>query len=227
MPDQVPFTAEKRSITGKAVKRLRKRGIVPGNIYGGGRESQAIQMSGHDIERFLATHTPTTVLRLNLGDGARAARNVVVAHVQHQPATHAIQHVDFLLVNLKQPIKAKVPIRLVGEAPAMKIGGAVMLHLMEAVDVEGLPMELPAALELDVSGLEELKSALHVSDLRIPPSVTLLTDANEPVVKVEPSKLSFAEEEVSAEAGAVPEHPEEMETPETPERPETPETSKE
>ncbi len=220
MPDQVPFTAEKRTTTGKAVKRLRKQGIVPGNIYGGGRESQAIQMSGHDIERFLATHTPTTVLRLNLGDGSRAARNVVVAHVQHQPATHAIQHIDFRLVNLNEPIKAKVPIRLVGEAPAMKIGGAVMLHLMEAVDVEARPMDLPAALELDVSGLEELKSALHVGDLRVPAGVTLLTDTVEPVVKIEPSKLSYAEEEVSAEAGAVPEHPEEMETPETPETPE-------
>lgn len=215
MPEQVPFTAEKRTITGKAVKRLRKHGIVPGNIFGGGRESQAIQMSAHDIGRFLATHTPSTVLRLGLGDGdgvGAVARHVVVAHVQHQPATREIQHVDFLLVNLNQPIKAKVAIRLVGDAPAMKIGGAMMLHLMEAVDVEALPMELPAALDLDVSGLEELKSALHVSDLRVPAGVTVLTDADEPVVKVEPSKLSFAEEEVVASESDVPAHPEELET---------------
>lgn len=214
MPDQVPFTAEKRTITGKAVKRLRKRGIIPGNIFGGGRESQAIQMNTHDIERFLATHTPTTVLRLGLGDGdGDGARHVVVAHVQHQPATREIQHVDFLLVNLNQPLKAKVPIRLVGEAPAMKIGGAVMLHLIDAVDVEALPANLPAALELDISGLEELKSALHASDLRVPAGVTLLTDAAEALVKVEPSKLSFAEEEVVASESDVPAHPEEMETP--------------
>lgn len=213
MPDQVPFTAEKRTITGKAVKRLRKRGIIPGNIFGGGRESQAIQMSAHDIEHFLATHTPTTVMRLGLNDGDRA-RNVVVAHVQHQPATRAIQHVDFRLVNLNQPIKAKVAIRVVGEAPAMKIGGAVMLHLLDAVDVEARPMDLPAALDLDVSGLAELKLALHVSDLRVPASVTLLTDAAEPILKIEPSKLSFAEEEVVASESDVPAHPKEMEKPE-------------
>ncbi|HEX6798694.1 MAG TPA: 50S ribosomal protein L25 [Ktedonobacterales bacterium] len=213
MPDQVPFSAEKRTITGKAVKRLRKHGIVPGNIFGGGQESEAIQMSAHDIQRFLATHTPTTVLRLGLDDGG-SARNVIVAHVQHQPATHQIQHVDFLQVNLNQPIKAKVPIRVVGEAPAMKIGGAMMLHLLEAVDVEARPVDLPASLELDVSGLEELKSALHVSDLRVPASVTVLTDAGEPVLKIEPSKLSFAEEEVVASESDVPAHPAEMETPE-------------
>ena len=216
MPDQVPFSAEKRTITGKAVKRLRKHGVVPGNIYGGGHDSEAIQMSAHDIERFLATHTPTTVLRLGLDDGG-GARNVIVAHVQHQPATRQIQHVDFLLVNLNQPIKAKVPIRVVGEAPAMKIGGAMMLHLLEAVDVEARPVDLPPALELDVSGLEELKSALHVSDLRVPASVTVLTDAGEPILKIEPSKLSFAEEEVVASESDVPAHPAEMETPETPE----------
>ena len=214
MPDQVPFTAEKRFVTGKAVKRLRKQGIIPGNIFGGGRASQAVQMDAHDLERFLATHTPTTVLRLGLGDGdGDGARNVIVAHVQHQPATHAIQHVDFLLVNLNQPIRAKVPIRVVGEAPAMKIGGAIMLHLMEAVDIEARPVDLPAALELDVSGLEELKSALRVSDLRVPKGVTLLTDFDEPILKIEPSKLSFAEEEVVAAESDVPAHPEEMETP--------------
>ena len=212
MPDQVPFTAQKRTITGKAVKRLRKHGVVPGNIYGGGHDSEAIQMSAHDIERFLATHTPTTVLRLGLDGGG--ARNVIVSHVQHQPATHQIQHVDFLQVNLNQPIKAKVPIRVVGEAPAMKIGGAMMLHLLEAVDVEARPVDLPPALELDVSGLEELKSALHVSDLRVPANVTVLTDAGEPILKIEPSKLSFAEEEVVASESDVPAHPAEMETPE-------------
>lgn len=210
MPDQVPFTAEKRTITGKAVKRLRKRGIIPGNIFGGGRESQAIQMSAHEIERFLATHTRTTVLRLGLDDGA-GAHNVVVTHVQHQPATHAIQHVDFLLVDLNRPIKAKVPIRVVGSAPAMKISGAIMLHLLEAVDVEARPVDLPAALELDVSGLAELKTALHVSDLRMPAGVTVLTDSAEPILKIEPSRISVAEEAAPAPAGGAPAQPEETE----------------
>lgn len=213
MPDQVPFTAEKRTVTGKAVKRLRKHGIIPGNIFGGGLASEAIQMNAHEIERFLATHTPTTVLRLGMnGDGGAAAgggRNVVIAHVQHQPATHAIQHVDFMRVNLNQPIKAKVPIRVVGSAPAMKIGGAMMLHLLESVDIEARPVDLPAALELDVSGLAELKSALRVSDLRVPAGVTVLTDAAETILKIEPSKLTAAEETAAAPETATPAQPEE------------------
>jgi large subunit ribosomal protein L25 len=215
MPDQVAFTAERREITGKAVKRLRRQGIVPAHVYGPGRPSLSIQINGHDIERFLATHTRTAVLRLVLG-GADGQENVVVAHVQHQPATNAIQHVDFLQVNLNQPIKARVPVRLVGEAPAMKIGGAVMLHLLDAVEVEARPMDLPDALELDISGLEELKSARHVGDLAVPPGVTVLTDAAEPVIKIEPSKLTLIEEaEAAAVQAEAPEQPAaEEETPE-------------
>jgi large subunit ribosomal protein L25 len=154
-------------------------------------------------------------LRLVLG-GADGQENVVVAHVQHQPATNAIQHVDFLQVNLNQPIKARVPVRLVGEAPAMKIGGAVMLHLLDAVEVEARPMDLPDALELDISGLEELKSARHVGDLAVPPGVTVLTDAAEPVIKIEPSKLTLIEEaEAAAVQAEAPEQPAaEEETPE-------------
>jgi large subunit ribosomal protein L25 len=215
MPDLVPFSAETRTLTGKAAKRLRKRGIVPGNIFGGARESEAIQVNAHDIERFLAAHTPTTILRMSL-NGAKNVRNVVVSHVQHQPVTHEIQHIDFMLVQLDQPIKAKVPIHVVGEAPAMKIGGTVMLNLMEAVDVEARPVDLPPALDLDVSGLRELKSALHVSDLRPPPGVTILTDEAEPVVKIEPSKLSRAEGEIAAAAGPVPPQAAAAESPEIP-----------
>ncbi|MFI5272465.1 MAG: 50S ribosomal protein L25 [Ktedonobacterales bacterium] len=212
MPDQVPFSAQKRTIEGKAVKRLRKQGIVPGSIYGQGKPSQAIQMDAHTLTRFLATHTGTTVLRMNLGDGAGEA-SVVVAHVQHEPVTREIQHVDFMHVNLTQVMKAKVPVHTVGEAPAMKIGGAVMLHLLDSVEVEARPGDLPDALELDISELKELKSALHVSDLRTPPGVTILTDAAEPILKIEPSKLSFATEEVNASQADEPTHPQEMTTP--------------
>ena len=204
MPEQVAFAAAKRAVLGKAVKRLRRQGIIPAHVYGPGQQSLAIQVDAHAIERFLAAHTATTVLKLELGDGV-APQNVVVAHVQHEPATYAIQHVDFLRVNLNQTIKARVPIRVVGEAPAMKISGAVMLHLLDTVEVEARPMELPEALDLDVSGLAELKSALHVSDLPVLAGVTVLTDAAEPVLKIEPSKLTIIAEVAEEEKAEEPE----------------------
>lgn len=206
MPDKATIQAQPRTITGKAVKRLRKQGIIPAHVYGHGRPSAAIQIDAHDFGRFLATHHGTTLLGLGLGDG-KADDTVVIAHVQHEPRTRAIQHVDFLHVEMSQTMRVRVPIHMQGDAPALKISGAVMLHLLDAVEVEAQPADIPEALQLDVSDMEELKTAKHVSDLIVPPRVKVLTDAEEPVLKIEPSKLTL-ELEAAAPAEAAEAAPE-------------------
>lgn len=206
MPDKATIQAQPRTITGKAVKRLRKQGIIPAHVYGHGRPSAAIQIDAHDFGRFLATHHGTALLGLGLGDG-KADDTVVIAHVQHEPRTRAIQHVDFLHVEMSQTMRVRVPIHMQGDAPALKISGAVMLHLLDAVEVEAQPADIPEALQLDVSDMEELKTAKHVSDLIVPPRVKVLTDAEEPVLKIEPSKLTL-ELEAAAPAEAAEAAPE-------------------
>lgn len=192
MPEQVTFAAQKRDVMGKAVKRLRRQGIIPGNIYGLGRESVPIQFNGHDFELFLKRHAATTLLQLKL-DGSRALESALVRHVQHEPRTGAIQHVDFLHVKLSDPIKARVPLRYEGESPAVRNRDGLLLYLVDAVEVEALPTNLPDALILDVSGLAEVKAQLHVRDIPLPKGVKLLADPDEPVVKVEPARV-IAEE---------------------------------
>lgn len=198
MPDQVTFPARKRDVMGKAVKRLRRQGLIPGNIYGHGRASVPIQLDAHEFELFLHRHAATTLLRLSL-DGGGAPETALVRHVQHEPRTGAIQHVDFLHVELSEPIRARVPLRLEGESPAVRAGDGVLLHLMDAIEVEALPTNLPSALTLDVSGLAEVKAALHVRDITLPRGVKLLTDPDELVVKIDPARV-IAEEPAAAEA---------------------------
>lgn len=193
MAQQVTFQAQRREVMGKAVKRLRRQGIVPANIYGHGRASVPIQLNTHDFERFLAAHAPTTVLRLTF-DGSRGD-TAVVRHVQHEPATGAIQHIDFMHVEMSEPIRARIPVRLVGDAPAVKTADGLLLQVLDTVEVEALPARLPEAIDLDVSGLTELNALLHVSDLKAPPSVTILTDPEEVVAKIEPPRVVTPEEE--------------------------------
>jgi large subunit ribosomal protein L25 len=90
-------------------------------------------------------------------------------------------------------MKARVPIRLRGVSLAVKNFDGVLLHLLDAVEVEALPANLPDAVEVDISGLEELKATLHVRDLEIPQGVTVLTDADETIVKVEPPRVAVEE----------------------------------
>ena len=203
MPEQVKFAVAPREITGKKVRQLRRRGILPGNIFGHGRESRPIQFDAHEFSKFLKGHGPTTLLSLTLDSGA--AETAVVRHVQHDPRTNAIQHVDFMHIEMSEPIKVAIPIRLTGESPAVKNFDGVMLQLLETLEVESLPANLPNAVALDISDMAEMKETRYVRDLRVPPSVTVLTDADEPVVKIEPPRIVV--EEVAPAAAAAAEAP--------------------
>src|SRR5215469_1265064 len=113
MPEQVRLTVQPRTVTDKKVRQLRRQGLLPANIFGGHRDSIAIQLNAHELERTLKTHGHTTLFRLSLG-GKGNEDTVLVRKVQREPVTGAIQHVDFLHVEMSEPIKARIPVRATG-----------------------------------------------------------------------------------------------------------------
>lgn len=207
MADQVKFAVQRRTERGRHLGKLRRQGIVPGNIVIHGKDSIAVQFSGLDFSRLKAKHAPTTLWRLSLGDGA-GEQTALVRHIQHEPVTGAVEHVDFQVVALNQLVHARLPVRFTGESAAVRTFSGVMLTLQDTVEVEGRPGDLPPALELDISKMEQLKDSLHVRDIVAPKGVRVLTDPDEPVVKVEPPRTLAEEapapaaEEAEAEAGA-------------------------
>lgn len=192
MAEQVRFAVQRRTERGRHLGKLRRQGLIPGNIVAHGKESIPVQFSALDFSRLKAKHPPTALWRLSLGDGT-GEQTVLLRHIQHEPVTGTIEHVDFQVVALNQPIRAKLPIRVTGEAPAVRIESGVLLTLVDAVEVEARPADLPPALELDISKLENLKDTLYVRDIKAPNGVRVLTGADEPVVKVEPPR-TMAEE---------------------------------
>lgn len=199
MPEQVKFTAQRREVMKKKVKQLRRQGIIPGNIYGHNRASVPVQVNAHDFERFLATHAAATLLRLAV-DGA--SETAVVRHVQHNPRNGAIEHVDFLHIEMSEPIRVRIPIHLEGNAPALKVTDGMMLQMLDTVEVEALPGNLPDAIALDVTDMAELKATHYVRDLKVPSRVTVLTDPEEMVAKIEPPRIVV--EEVAPAAAEAP-----------------------
>lgn len=202
MTQRAILQVQKRETLGKAVKILRRQGLVPGNLYGNGKASQPIQMNAHELTRFVATHGPATLIDLHL-DGNKRGETVMVQQIQREPVSHAIQHVDFLQIQMSKPIRLHIPIRIEGEAPAVTRENGVLLHILESVEVEALPAKLPEALTIDVSDMEELKSIRHVSDLEIPPDVTVLTPVEEVIIKIEAPRTLEVPEEVPAAPAAV------------------------
>ncbi len=203
MADQVSLSVAERTVLGKRVKKLRRQGVIPANVYGLHQSSQALQVDLYTLERFLAKHHATRVITLEGVSNGGSPLNALVRHVARSPRNGKILHVDFLRISMNEPITVRVPLVLKGDAPAVTLGGGVLLHLVDTVEIESLPGDLPEALEADVSGLKDMDDTLHLRDVPVPPKVKLLSDPDEPVAKVVAPRAVLAEEaEKEAEKAA-------------------------
>jgi large subunit ribosomal protein L25 len=108
-------------------------------------------------------------------------------------------HVDFLVVSMTEAITVDVPINFSGDSSAADKLGGTLLHLRESVSISALATALPHAIDLDISPLDSFDGVLHVSDLVVPDGVTVLTDPEEPLARVQPPRVE--EEPVAAAEG--------------------------
>ena len=208
------LTAVTRSERGRHVQAVRRHGQVPAVLYGHDLPSQAICADTAEIVRVWHRAGRTHLIDLSV-DGARA-RKVLFHDFQIDPRTARPLHADFFAVNLRERLAVDVPIRTVGEAPAvteLKLG--TLQQVLATLRVEALPGNLPDHLAVDVSGLTEVDAAVRVRDVVLPEGVTLAghLDPEDVVVKVAPVRAATTEE-TAAEAAEVEPAVAEPETPE-------------
>lgn len=201
MAQQTELEISRREVMGKAVKRLRKEGIIPANIFGHNEASMAIQIDAGAFERLRRSHGSRSVLSLRMS-GTKSTQTALIRHIQREPQTSKIIHVDFFRVSLSERIRVKVPLHFTGEAPAVKTENGVMLHLLDAIEIECVARDIPEYLEVDVSGLTEIDAILHASDVKLPADFTLITDPEEGIVKVAATRAEVAEEAAEAAAAS-------------------------
>ena len=189
-------SAEPREVVGKKVSALRRQGILPAVVYGKDLESKSIQMDAHEFDVLRRTVAKNTLVDLTIGGGK--AKPVLLQGIHEHPVRRHPMHVDFLAVKMTEELIVDVPLNHIGESMAVDKLGGTLLHLRESVSVRSLPGSLPAAIDLDISSLDSFESVLHVSDLSVPDGVTLLTDADEPLARVQAPRVE--EEPIAAEA---------------------------
>ena len=185
--EEQTLSLSQRTVTGKKVKQLRKEGILPVHMYGTGIESQSLQGSASDLRRLLpqvGTNIPVSV-QVDSSDDENIC---FIREVQRHPVTEDLLHIDFIRVDVTQTISAEVPITLTGNAPATQQGGTLLQPLTSLL-VEALPMDIPATIEADVSGLDDFEKSIVVSDIAIGDNVTVLTPSDEFVARVSPPRV--------------------------------------
>ena len=195
------LAAEHRDLTGKKVARLRHAGRLPAVVYGHGIDSSSVSIDAHDFEQ-LRRHTgPNSLVDLSI-DGAKA-QPVLVSSVQVHPVNRRTLHVDLFLVRMTEELTVDVPLVTIGESTAVADLGGTLLHPTESVRVRALPDHLPQSIEYSIESLVDFDTTLHVRDLVIPSDVTLMTDGDEIIAKVQAPRVEEEPVVVAAEGEAV------------------------
>ncbi len=190
--------AAPRTVLGKNVAKLRRAGITPANIFGHKLDSTAVQADTAELLHLMRGSSRNQIISLRV-DGEPAPRTVVVRDVARDPSTHQVLHIDFYQVNMTEKMRAQVQVVLTGASDAVETYGGVLLQMLETIEVEALPGDIPSQFEADVTVLTQLDQSLHVRELNIDESkVTVFTDPDVVVARVAAPRL--ATEEAAAEA---------------------------
>lgn len=191
------LVATLREVFGRKVKKIRVTGQIPATVYGKNVKSVSIAVP---VDKFAKTYDEvgeTGLIDLSV-DGS--IRPVLIHNVQKDPVTWSILHIEFHQVDLKEKVHANVPLVTIGESPAVTQKKGVVLRILDEIEVEALPTDLPEKIDVDVSRLSDVNAEVKVGDLRIPKGVTVLSDSALTVVKIGSLVTREAEAEAAAEA---------------------------
>lgn len=199
------LVATLREAFGRKVKKIRVTGQIPATVYGKNVKSVSIAVPADKFVQTYGEVGETGLVELLIEDkksatGLPAGRQVLIHNVQKDPVTWSILHIEFHQVDLKEKVHANIPLVTLGESPAVTQKKGVVLTILDEIEVEALPTDLPEKIDVDVSRLSDVNAEVKVGDLRIPKGVTVLSDSALTVVKIGSLVTREAEAEAAAEA---------------------------
>ncbi len=201
--EKLTIDAYGRTVTGKKVKALRRKGLLPANLYGHNVPSQSLQVDTTTFMRLQPHLSATSLLTLKV-DG-KAESLVMIHRVQHDSLTRRPKHIEFFQVNAAERLTASVPLVLTGVPEAARNNdGFVLLHELASLEVTCLPGDLPSAIEVPCVTLVEAGDAIFVRDLAIDRSkITVRADGATMIVSLATSQIA-PEDQVAPAAESAP-----------------------
>lgn len=181
---------------GKA-KHLRNEGMIPVIVYGKSQSPVSLVVPARNLNNTLHHGGSSQLVTVEVSGGA--TYNVLVRDVQRDPVTHALLHADLYAVRMDEKQHVSVPVVAVGKSSAMT-SGLMVLQNHETINIEALPADIPASIEVDLTNLDT-EAPIKVSDLPVVKGVTYLAEPDEYVFALVATQAGL-EEEAAAEEGA-------------------------
>lgn len=203
--EQFSLTANERSLTGKAVKQLRNAGTIPAVVYGHGVSNKNITVDARQFAKVLSKAGESTLIDLAIGSAGPV--KVLVQGVQRHALRDDVLHVDFREINMNEKIELKVELQFVGESPAVKALGGILVKSMQEVTVRCLPKDLVHEINVDISKLAQFQDSIALKDLVLPAGLEIIGNDEDVVVLVqEPiseAELAALDQAVSVDVSAI------------------------
>lgn len=207
-----------RKTTGNGPARaLRRSGRLPAVFYGPAAEPVMLSVDNQDLTKILKKgNVGQLMLNLTIEGDTQNTRTAMIKELQTDPVDRTLIHVDFYEIDMKRKIRTLVPVEVKGKSVGVEKGGLLQLVRRE-LEVQALPLEVPACIELDVTELD-FGDSIHVEEIQLEGDIEIVADVNYTVVTVVSPKVEEEpeeEEEVEGEEGVEAGEEEGEETPES------------
>lgn len=190
---QVDMSASKRESFGKcAMRRLRVEGNTPAVLYGNNKDVVALQLETVAFTKSLFQINRTNAV-VNLSINGDDTRHVMMKEIQTDPVNDSLIHADFFEIDLETSNSFAVTVEFEGSAKGVDLGGRLVVH-NPTIDLEGLPLNIPDSVSVDISKLE-IGDSIQVAAIELPGNVKLATDASALCVEVSTAMAEIVEEE--------------------------------
>lgn len=180
-----------REFTGKKVEMLRGQNLIPAVVYGKDVRPQNLALEYLPFERVFREAGESSLIDLKINDSEPV--KVLIHGIQKDPVSGKFIHIDFWQVKMTEKITAEIELKFVGESPAVKGLGGILVKSLDKIKVECLPQDLIHEIEVDISPLKAFEDLIHIKDLKFPSGIKVLDNPNEAIVIVSPPR---SEEEI-------------------------------
>jgi len=196
---KVSLKAESRTVFGKKLNKVRKQGLVPGNIFGPDFKSKSISVVYKELVKTYKQVGETGIVYITID---KENIPVLIKTIQKHPLSSSLLHVDFRKIDLLKKIETNVPVKTIGVSEAVTQKAGVLLLQSDTLLVEALPEDIPSSIEVDISIIKEIGQEIKVADLKKSDKYVVKT----PVEKVIVAVIAHKEESIVPEtAVAAPE----------------------
>lgn len=183
---KISVKSKSRKVTGKKIKKYRKEGLIPAVAYGRKITSQNLWVDYLVFQKVYEKAGESTLIELEVDGGKKV--NALIQEIQIDPMTGKYSHIDFFQVRMDEKIEAEVPLEFIGEAPAVKESGGILIKNMEEIPVKCLPADLPSKLEVNINVLKAFDDNIKVKNLDISEKVEIMVDLDLVVAIVAPPR---------------------------------------